>query len=65
VVGTSNQSNALNNDLGGADDQNMDPNDDWATIGALSKEVRAVPEPGRALLLGLALAGLMAAGRRR
>ncbi len=65
VIGTSNQSNALNNDLGGADDKNIDKNDDWATIGALSKEIRVVPEPAGALLLGLALVALMAARRRR
>jgi len=58
VIGTSNQSNALNNDLGGPDDSNLDGDLTWTQLGALTNPAAPIPEPGAALLWAVAVAGL-------
>jgi hypothetical protein len=66
VFGTSTQSNALNQDLGGPDG-GTNSIETWEQLGAISLEYSAsgtpVPEPSTALLLGLGLVSLAAARR--
>ncbi len=66
VIGTSTQSNALNQDLGGPDG-GTNSTESWSALGAISEPVTSrmlVPEPGTGLLLALGLVSL-ALGRRR
>jgi hypothetical protein len=67
VVGTSMQDNALNMDLGGPDDDVMDPTLTWPELGAISDPITPsgviVPEPSSLALLLAGLLGLAAARR--
>jgi hypothetical protein len=68
VIGTSTQSNSLNQDLGGPNGGTTSTST-WAALGAISMTFTVtgspVPEPGTGLLLGLGLLGLGLLRRRR
>lgn len=65
VFGTSTQTNAFNQDLGGVDDDTADTSQTWADLGVLSDAFTPtglpVPEPSTGLLV---LSGLIALGFR-
>lgn len=69
VFGSSTQTNAFNQDLGGVDDTTLDGSLSWSALGATSNIYSAsgapIPEPGTAPLLVLGLAVLSHHARRR
>jgi hypothetical protein len=65
VVMTATQANALNQDIGGVDDNNFNPGDTWEVIGGLTPPYTPVPEPSNSLLLlGSLTAGCLIRRRR-
>ena len=66
VAATSNQANALNQDLGGIDG-GINASATWAALGGFSvpTTINPVPEPGTGLLMTSGLLGLAFVGRPR
>ena len=67
IVATSTQVNALNQDLGGVneEDPNYDPDLSWSELGALSQSTSLVPEPSSALSALSSLAAFLLLRKRR
>jgi len=69
VFGSSTQTNAFNQDLGGVDDTTLDGDLTWSTLGATSNIYSAsgapIPEPGTAPLLALGFVVLSHRARQR
>ena len=66
MLATAAQDNALNQDLGGIDDNNSDPDTRWDDPdGGGMTDITTVPEPSSGLLAILSALGLIFSRKRR